>query len=415
MKEIITPWASALHNDSVKQSSAVPEFLVPDKVKYVRHFHETLENYTVTPLVRLNSLAKHLGVREIFIKDESNRFGLKAFKGLGGVYALTRVVCKALNLDFSKVRFADLKTPQMQARLKDMVFVTATDGNHGKGIAWAAGQLGCKAYVYMPKGSSPLRAQAIRDAGQAEVKIMDTSYDDTVQYAAKMAEKHGWFLVQDTSWEGYEEVPRWIIQGYTTMAGEAAEQLEKAGYNRPTHVFLQAGVGAMAGGVLGYLAHRYQGNRPLFAIAEPDGAACIYHSAKVDDGKPHAADGDGITIMAGLNCGEPCTLTWPVLRDLADWYFSCPDFVAAYGMRLLGAPLPGDTQIISGESGAVTAGLLALVAGKSECAKLRERMGLNQDSVVLLFNTESDTDPVHYKQVVHEGKLPLPVWQAGSR
>ena len=164
----------------------------------------------------------------------------------------------------------------------------------------------------------------------------------------------------------------------------------------------------MAGGVLGYLAGRWEGRRPVFGIVEPEEVACIYRSAQVADGNPHAATGSGETIMAGLNCGEPCTVTWPILRDLADWYFSCPDYTAAYGMRLLGAPEPGDGQIVSGESGAVTTGLLNLLLRKKECRELAEQVGLGKDSVVLLFNTEGDTDPVHYRQVVHEGRVPLP-------
>lgn len=215
-----------------------------------------------------------------------------------------------------------------------------------------------------------------------------------------MAEAHGWQLIQDTSWPGYEAVPTWIVQGYTTMAREAADQLAQAGHPRPTHVFLQAGVGAMAGGVLGCLAARYGDQAPVFVSVEPEDIPCIYRSALAGDGQPHTVAGEAGTIMAGLNCGTPCSLTWPVLRDGVTWYFACPDAVAEAGMRRLGRPLPGDQAVVSGESGAVTAGLLDWLTTRPDLADLRQRMGLDGESVVLLFSTEGDTDPDHYRQVL---------------
>ena len=407
MNEKLSPWFHAIRNTE-KTNDRGPDFLRPEAMSNVRRIHEGLPVYKPTPLARLDGLAHRLGVKAVFVKDESKRFGLNAFKGLGGLYALTRVVCRELGLDGENISFSRLQSPELAERVHKFVFVTATDGNHGKGIAWAASQLGCEAHVYMPRGSSELRAQAIRNAGAAEVRILEVGYDDAVRYAAAQAKEHGWFLVQDTSWDGYEEEPRWIIQGYTTMAAEAARQLSEAGFEAPTHVFLQAGVGAMSGGVMGYLANLYEGHRPVFGVVEPENAACIYRSALMGDGKPHAATGNGVTIMAGLNCGEPCTVTWPVLRDFADWYYSCPDFVAAYGMRLLGAPSEGDPQVISGESGAATTGLFALLSEKEECAALKEETGLNEDSVVLLFSTEGNTDPVNYDRIVHGGSWALP-------
>lgn len=407
MKENQTGCIHVIENEH-KSMEKGPYFLSKEYTKAAYRIHRTLDNYMPTPLVRLDTMAQNLGIKAIFVKDESLRFGLNAFKGLGGLYALTHVVCNKLGLDINQVRFSDLQRPEWKRQLKDMVFVTATDGNHGKGVAWAAGQLGCRAHVYMPFGSSELRAEAIRTVGKADVRIMETGYDDTVRFAAEIAEKNGWFLVQDTSWNGYEEIPRYIIQGYSTMAEEAVLQLQEAGFAEPTHVFLQAGVGAMAGGVLGYLANRYEKKRPKFGIVEPENIACIYHSAQVDDGEPHSAEYVAPTIMAGLNCGEPCTITWPILRDFADWYLTCPDYISAYGMRLLAAPARGDSQVISGESGAVTTGLLNVIAGRDEYHELRNLLDLNENSVVLLFSTEGDTDPEHYKQVVYEGKDMMP-------
>lgn len=385
-----------------------PSLLTEEATKTAHRIHRELPGYAATPLRRLDALAVLSGVRAFFVKDESKRFGLNAFKGLGGLYALTRVICRELELDADTVSFSDLKSPEYKDRLSRMIFVTATDGNHGKGISWAAGQLGCEAHVYMPTGSSELRAQAIRSVNpRAEVRIMETGYDDTVRFAAEMAEKYGWHLVQDTSWDGYEEIPSWIIQGYTTMAEEACLQIEEQGLV-PTHVFVQAGVGAMAGGVVGYLMNRYEGRRPAVGVVEPKSIACIYQSAKVGDGKPHEAVDQEATIMAGLNCGEPCTITWPILRDFSDWYIKCPDYVSAYGMRLLAAPQGTDPQVISGESGAVTTGLVHLIAAGKSYSELKALLGINENSVILCFSTEGDTDPVHYKKIVYEGKNPMP-------
>ncbi|MGN0837803.1 MAG: diaminopropionate ammonia-lyase [Pyramidobacter sp.] len=406
MKENAYGPLCCIFNDS-RSDGEVPFFLKMETVKNAQRIHRAYKNYAETPLVDLAGLARRLGVKAVFVKDESKRFGLNAFKGLGGMYALFCLVCRELGLNAQSAVFEDLQKPEYRQKIQSLDVITTTDGNHGRGLAWAALQLGCRAHVYMPAGSSPARAQAIRSYG-AECCIMKTGYDDTVRMTAKMARERGWHLVQDTSWGGYEEIPSWIIQGYTTIGAEAAQQLEKNGFQAPTHVFLQAGVGAMAGGLTGYLADRYSECRPEFCIVEPENMACIYRSAQVNDGKPHAAVDTGTTIMAGLNCGEPCTVTWPVLRDFADWYIKCPDYIAAYGMRLLGAPTDGDPQVISGESGAVTAGALAFLSLEPECRKLKEQMKLDENSVILLISTEGDTDPGNYDRIVHKGAFPVP-------
>lgn len=380
-----------------------PEYLSLEQTEAVRHFHESLKGYAPTPLVSLSGLAQKLGVGSIYVKDESKRFGQNAFKGLGGTYAMFRVICSELGLDHSTATLEQLQTADYQKEISKMVFVTATDGNHGKGISWAAGLFGCKAYIYMPQGSVEVRAQAIRSAGPAEVTITDMTYDDTVRYAAGMAAEKGWYLIQDTSWEGYETIPQWIIQGYTTMVYEALQQMQEMGHTRPTHVFLQAGVGAMAGGVLGALCCTYGDRLPAAAIVEPEEVACIFESAHCNDGAVHKAIGSEITIMAGLNCAEPCQITWPILRDFASFYFACPDTVAAHGMRTLASPVENDQSIISGESGAPTTGLLALLLEQSTLLPFCDKLGLNEESVVLLLNTEGDTDPQGYAKVVNSG------------
>lgn len=388
-------------------SGVVPGFLSKRETEPARHIQMSLDDYAPTPLTELSHLAGHCGVSAILVKDESQRFGLKAFKGLGGLYALVRVICKHLGLDYRVMTLDWLKEPDLQKIVSNMVFVTCTDGNHGKGLSWACGMLGCKCYIYMPKGSVEARAQAIREVGNAVVEITDMAYDDVVRYAAKMADENGWSLVQDTSWPGYEDVPKWIVQGYTTMFYESLRQMQKLGYEKPTHIFLQAGVGAMAGSIAGAAKCTWPQDTPCISIVEPDEVACIFESVRQNDGQPHASTGSGRTIMAGLNCGEPCLITWPILRDFSDFCFACPDSVSARGMRVLAAPMPGDTPIISGESGSVTTGLLSLLTTKKSLVPFRERLGLNKDSVVLVFNTEGNTDPEGFLDVVYDGAHPM--------
>lgn len=363
------------------------DWLSPDVAQKVMAFHRQVPGYAPTPLKSLPELAEKCGVKALMVKDESPRFGLNAFKGLGGIYAVAQAAGKLLGLEPEQITFPELKKPEYQVALHQMIFATATDGNHGKGVAWAAGLLGCPAKVFMPKGSSPRRAQAIRGAGQAEVTITQWNYDDTVNYVNQCAEKNGWVLVQDTSWGGYEQVPKWIMQGYTTMAQEAAEQLTEM----PTHIFLQAGVGAMAGAVTGYYRVRYGENCPKIVLVEPYGAACIYESMEADDGQPHTAKGNGETIMAGLNCGSPCTVAWDILRDYGSYALECGDDAAKLGMRTLRR-----FGIVSGESGASGIGAFLELARSPE---QKAKLGIGPDAKILFFSTEGNTDPESYEAI----------------
>ncbi|WFA07802.1 diaminopropionate ammonia-lyase [Tissierella sp. Yu-01] len=390
---------------SDKKANEQPSFLSESETKGVRNFHTTVEGYKATPLVSLDNLAKELGVSKVYVKDESYRFGLNAFKGLGVTYAIAKVLCEKLDVDINSVSFDYFKSPEVAEKIKDMVFVTATDGNHGRAVAWAATQLGCKSIVYMPKDSSLRRLQHIKDAG-ADASILDVNYDDAVRKSKEKAEEIGGYIVQDTAWEGYEKVPNWICQGYTTMAAEALDQMKLEGVIRPTHVFLQAGVGSFAGGILGYYANIFKAQLPITTIVEPEKAACIYKSALANDDKPHAVTGDLDTIMAGLACGEPNTVTWEILRDFASAYVSCPDYVAARGMRVLANPIGSDEKVVSGESGAVGLGLVSLLMEREELKELKDKLQLDENSVILCFSTEGDTDPDHYKKVVYDGKNP---------
>ena len=369
------------------------------QAQQARAFHKKITGYQPTPLYALDELAGLFGVKKILVKDESQRFGLNAFKMLGGAYAIAQLLCEKYQLNINEFTFETLKTSISQK----MTFATTTDGNHGRGVAWAAKQLGQNAVIYMPKGSARERVDAILNLG-AECIVTDMNYDDTVRLTMKNAQQNGWEVVQDTAWEGYTKIPTWIMQGYATLADEAVEQISSMGITRPTHVFLQAGVGAMAGGVLGYLVDTYGANNLRSVIVEPELADCVYRSGV--KGEIVNVGGDMATIMAGLACGEPNPLGWKVLRDCATQFISCQDTVAALGMRVLGNPLGKDPRVVSGESGAVGLGVLAAVHHHPQREVLMQQLGLDKHSVVLVISTEGDTDVKNYREIVWQGKYP---------
>jgi len=355
--------------------------------------------YRETPLVRLNQTAKALGLGSVYMKDESYRFGLNAFKVLGGSYAIGRYLAQRLNTPLSELSYEKLISDEVKHALGEITFVTATDGNHGRGVAWTAKQLKQRSVVYMPKGSADERLSNIRAEGAA-ASITEFNYDDTVRMARREAEKNGWIVVQDTAWDGYEEIPSWIMQGYGTMGYEVYGQLPE----KPTHIFLQAGVGAMAGAMTGFFASVYGEERPIITIVEPNQADCLFRTAEAADGELHAVTGDMNTIMAGLACGEPCGLAWDILKDYADYFISCPDYAAAQGMRILGNPMPGDERVISGESGASAFGCVAEIMRDPALRALKEKLKLDESSRVLFFSTEGDTDQRNYREIVWNGK-----------
>jgi len=382
----------------------VPQAFSQETADKVHHFHQQLPNYTPTHLVSLKELAQTWGIGDIFVKDESTRFDLKAFKVLGGSYAVAQLICQKLSMRLEETDYRYLVSDEVRNRIGRMTLTTATDGNHGRGIAWAAQQLGQDAVIYMPKGTVPSRVDNIRSHG-ASVEVTDLNYDDAVRLANSMAEKNGWHMIQDTSWEGYEEVPLWIMQGYMTMCKEAVEQMAEQN-TTPTHVFIQAGVGAMSGAVVGYLVNRFRERRPRFIIMEPNNAACIFTSAAAGDGQPHAVTGDLNTIMAGLACGEPNLIGWPILRDFPSGYVRCDDYVAANGIRILANPVGGDRPVEAGESGSVGIGLLDLLANHTAFKEIRQALNIGPDSKLLFFNTEGATDPVNYREILWYGKCP---------
>jgi len=387
------------------RGGSIPESFSENASQKVLRFHRQLPGYQPTNLVRLNKLARSWGVSEVLVKDESTRFGLGAFKVLGGIYAVARLLCQKLKVDIEDIDFDYLVSDEVRQRIGRISLTAATDGNHGRGIAWAAEQLGQQAIIYMPKGSVRSRVEKIRSHG-AVVEVTDMNYDDSVRLSCRMAQENGWYAIQDTVWEGYTEIPRWIMQGYMTMCAEAVSQMSQKGIRRPTHVFVQAGVGALAGAMVGYLVNKFQDNPPRFIVMEPNNAACILASAAVGDGLPHAVTGELNTIMVGLACGEPNTIAWEILRDFPSCYISCDDFVAANGIRILANPLGSDDAVEAGESGSVGIGLLDLLVNNPDFGKLKQELGIGPDSNLFFFNTEGATDPENYREILWHGKYP---------
>ena len=372
-----------------------------EKAETVREFHRSFPMYTPTPLAQLPETAKMLGVGEIYVKDESHRFGLNAFKVLGGSYAMGNILAGKLGKSLSETGYEVLTAAETKEKLGDITFITATDGNHGRGVAWTAATLGQKSVVHMPKVSVPERLNNIRAAG-ANADIIEGNYDDAVRLSRKEAQENGWVVVQDTSWPGYEEIPGWIMQGYCTMGLEAYEQLPQ----KPTHIFLQAGVGSMAAAIAALFADLYGEDRPKVVLVEPNAADCFYRTAAANDGKMHIVTGHMKTIMAGLACGEPCSLAWDLLKDYADFFLAFPDWAAAKGMRILGNPMPGDTRVTSGESGASAFGAMAAILTEPSLAEIKKELCLDETSRVLFFSTEGATDKENYRRIVWDGYTP---------
>ena len=400
-------WIENKRARTLADSPAVEAVFPPGTSRLARSFHRQIPGYKMSPLKGLTNLARMLNVEGIWVKDESARLTLNSFKVLGGSYAIYQFVKQRLGMEHLELPFSELMSEDVRRQLGDITFAAATDGNHGRGVAWAARSLGYKAIIYVHKFTSQARIRAIESNG-AEVRVVDGTYDDAVRQVWLDAQANGWQVISDTSWEGYQDIPRWVMQGYSTMLSEAQEQLAAQGVTKPTHIFVQAGVGALAASAIGFYAELFGPNRPISAVVEPDTAACLFDSARAGDGLPHNFPGDLDTMMAGLACGEPSPIAWNILWDCADMFLSCPEYVAAKGMRVYGVPLAGDPFIISGESGAVTLGALMFILERPELAELRDKLQLRPDSHILLINSEGNTDPNHFRRVVWDGAEQVP-------
>lgn len=349
--------------------------------------------YAPSPLHALPALAHRLGVGALWYKDESTRFGLKSFKALGGAYAVFRLIQKAIAAahDGHLASPAEILAGKYRDIVSAITVTCATDGNHGRSVAWGAQLFGCRCVIYIHATVSEGRRQAIARYG-AEVIRVPGNYDDSVRHAAGEAERNGWTVVSDTTYPGYREIPIDVMHGYGVMSREILRQLD----NRPpTHVIVQAGVGALAASVCANFWLAWGDRRPIFVIVEPEQADCFFESGQA--GKPVAVRGDLDTVMAGLACGEVSPVAWEILREGADHFSTVGDRFALDAMKLLARPEGGDPPVVSGETGAVGLGLLLAASAD---ARIWQSLGLGPDARVLLIGSEGDTDPAIYREIV---------------
>lgn len=354
-----------------------------------------LPGYQPTPLVALSALAQARGVAALHVKDEGRRFHLTSFKALGGAYAVVSMVLAEAGKRLGRTIEPDeIASGSIRAVARDLTFCCATDGNHGRSVAWGAQLAGATCGIFIHAGVSAGREAAMAALGAVMTRI-DGSYDDSVALAAREADKNGWIVVSDTAWPGYEDIPLTVMQGYTVMAGEALDALAEA----PTHIFVQAGVGGMAASVAAYARCRFGPARPKIVVVEPARAACLYESACQDRlvTIPHSRP----TVMAMLECATPSPLGWEVLRHLADGYVTLDENEAIDAMRLLAGPAADDPAVVAGESGGTgLAGFLQCMSDR----RAREHLGLDGKSRILVFNSEGATDPDIYRSIV--GRAP---------
>jgi diaminopropionate ammonia-lyase len=341
------------------------------------NFHRSLPGYQPTPLYKLPALASNVNVRELWVKDESERMGLKAFKVLGAAYAISKM---------------------LKELPKDTVFCTATDGNHGRAVAWSAALFDKKAVIFVPEATVEARINKIEQEG-AEVIVVKGPYDETVKMAKERSEENGWVLVQDTSFDGYEKIPLDIMAGYITILKEMEQVLHHREKPAFDIVFLKAGVGSWAASAVWYYHNKYRENRPKIVLVEPSSADCCMEAVK--QGHPIPTKNDQDTIMVGLNCGTASKVAFKILREGVDLFLSIPDWYAGAAMNYLYYAKDEDSQIISGESGAAGLGGLLALQQEDSLREAKEFIALNSTSRVLIFNTEGNTDPINFNRIIH--------------
>lgn len=344
------------------------------------------DGYAPTPLYHLRDLAAAVGMGEIHYKDEGPRFGLGSFKALGGAYAGLRVLQREVGGDAT---LAGIRAGDHAQAVGAITLASATDGNHGRSLAWGAQRFGAPCQIYIHRDVSETRAQAMRDLG-AVVSRIDGDYDASVDQLRRDADARGWHVVSDTSWQGYTRPPIDVMAGYGVMASEIIQSLTRP----PTHVFLQGGVGGLAAAVAALFAQHWQDQAPRVVVVEPELAACLFASAKAGALRDISIKDE--TLMAGLSCGEPSGLAWEILREQASDFITIPERLVAPTMQVLGRPLGDDPAIIAGES--AIAGLAAAVA--AALGPLRETLGLTSSSRLLLICSEGATDIGIYQQLM---------------
>ena len=365
-----------------------------DGLAQARAIITTWPGYKPTPLLNLAGLAATAQVRSVHYKDESHRFGLKSFKPLGGAYAVACLLLKELLkvVGTQSVSIADLLDGRYRQHCASLTVCAATDGNHGRSVAWGARMFGCRCVIFINEAVSHGREQAIASLG-AEVRRNPGSFDDAVRAIQKTADTEGWFVIPDTSDGIVVEAPRNVTQGYAMMAAEAIEQ--RPDEEAPTHLFLQAGVGGMAAATCAQYWQTFGEARPTTVLVEPESAACWYASLRA--GEPIALSGDLDSVMGGLSCGEVSRLAWVILKAGADATMTLPDEAALSAMRKVADCAFGDPPLVVGESG--VAGLAGVLAAAADPVA-RRTLGINANSRIQLFGSEGATDPETYAEIV---------------
>ena len=352
----------------------------------------TWPGYAPTPLRRLDDLAAATGVGGILYKDESDRFGLKSFKALGGAFAVYWLLADEVERRTGvRPDPAALANGAHAGIARGFTVASATAGNHGRSIAWGARMFGCPAMIYVHEGGGQARADAIAAYGAKVIRVAG-NYDDSVRAAAAKAAANGWTIVSDTSYPGYCDIPRRVMVGYTVMFAEILDALE--GSPPPTHVIVPAGVGGLAAAAAAYFALYLGRERPRFIVVEPEKADCLYQSAR--HGHPTLASGPLGSILLGLDCGEVSLIAWQVLDRLADAFVLISDEAAIESMRHLNRV----AGMVAGECSGVGLTVLERTLGDD---RARAALGLDHDSCVLLIGTEGATDPETYRRLLEDG------------
>jgi len=389
------------HNDNVAPDGEYIDdpgaFIALDAMAQARREIAAWPGYEATPLLSLSGLAGALGIESLHLKYEAPRFGLGSFKALGGAYAVSLFLRV-------KIREATGEEADVEALLagkyadvtKTITVCSATDGNHGRSVAWGAQMFGCPCVIYVPHHTSQGRIDAIAAYG-AKVIRHHANYDDTVRHCAAMAAENGWTVISDTSYDGYTQIPLDVMSGYTVLANEITEQLSAD--QRPTHIFVQGGVGGFASGMIAPFWHHWGRSRPKFIFITPDNVPAMLRSAEA--GRRVTIEGDLETVMACLSCGELSLLAWQLLERTVDDTISIPEEAATETMRTLADGVGGDAPVVAGESGC--AGIAGLIAAVND-GEAKSVLGLNDESRVLCICTEGATDPALYAQIV--GKTP---------
>jgi diaminopropionate ammonia-lyase len=347
--------------------SHLPEKFIEEAIEVISSW----KNYSPTPLIKLNKLDKELKLKNIYYKDEDKRFDLKSFKALGGAFAVYKIASKKKNITVS----------------------TATAGNHGRSVAWGAQRLGLECKIFISENVSESRAVAMKDLG-ADVIRVKGNYDNSLKVCIEQSNKNNWEIVQDVSWEGYKDVPKLIMAGYTIMVKEILDEVDSKSI---THVFLQAGVGGMAAAMIAGFA-KLSKNIPKFIVIEPENADCVFKS--IQNNKPTSIDIKKETVMGGMSCGDVSSIAWEILKNSTNYCMTIPDNAISTAVALLAESRFSDEKIIGGEC--AVPGLIALI-GSFNNKEYLDKLELNSQSNVVLFGCEGLTDKAMYEKLLNDG------------